>query len=288
MENRTWIIVIVVVVALALLCLCVVACAAAGLVAYGRLSSTEWAQAQETVARELIVEPPAAVWVENPTGDVTIRTGPQLDLVVVEATKTGRSLLPSGAEDVLERIEVRVEHEGSDVRIEAALPEESGTAFGRVDLVITVPERADLQVVNRAGHIRITGIEGDIRVRSETGALRMNAVTVMNDVDVMNTTGDISFQGRLPAPGRGEPWEVLLRTETGDIEFLVPPDSRFTLDAESETGSVASKFALQSAQSGPEGGEPGRWLKGGVNQEPGGGNVVLRTETGNVVVGPLE
>jgi hypothetical protein len=127
-----------------------------------------------------------------------------------------------------------------------------------------------------------------MRLRSEAGNVRVEGVALTGDCDVMNVTGDIHFEGRLPEPGSGVAWEVVLRTETGNVEFLVPPDSQFTLDAESETGSVASKFELQGAQSGERQGEVGRWLRGGVNMEPDSRSVVLRTETGNVVVGPME
>jgi hypothetical protein len=237
---------------------------------------------------EVSVEPPASLQVRNPVGDVTIRTGPDPDRVIVRATKEGRSMRRRWAENVIEQIEVVVEPRGSEVRVDVTLPDTSGIRNARVDLTITVPEETDLDVMNETGQTRIVGTEGTMRVRSETGTVRLEGVRLAGDCDVMNVTGDIRFQGRLPEPGSGMAWEVLLRTETGNVEFLVPPESRFTLDAESETGSVAPKFELRQAQSGESQGEVGRWLKGGVNMEPNGRNVVLRTETGNIVVGPLE
>jgi len=280
--------IIIVLVVLALLVTCCVVGAAVALFAYGAAGADGWAEKQETIVSEVSVEAPGSLQVRNPVGDVTIRTGPEPDRVVVQATKQGSSLRRRWAENVVEEIEVRVVPEGSEVRVHVVLPESSGLRTARVDLLITVPEVTDLDVVNDAGHVSITGVEGSVRVRSATGALRMVDVTLVGDCDVMNVTGDITFEGRLPQPGSGEPWRALLRTETGDIQFLVPPDSQFTLDAESETGTVGSKFELQGAQSGRGQGDVGRWLKGGVNMEPGAREVVLRTETGNVVVAPLE
>lgn len=278
---------VVVLVVAALVVSCAVACLGVLLVADIGLGSPQWATAEETIASEVSVDPPASLRVDNPVGNVTIRTGPEEDRVVVRATKIGRAPRRVGAERVMNEIEVQVRPEGSRVSVDVVRPDSTGLASTRVKLVITVPERIDVEVLNDAGHVMITGVEGNVRVRSESGALRMDDVAVTDRLDVMNTTGPISFQGRVPEPGTGEPWEVLLRTETGDVEFLAPPDSQFTLDAESETGSVTSKFELQQMESGPDDGV-GRWLKGGVNRPPGGGDVVLRTETGTIVVAPLE
>lgn len=286
MDRLTCIIIAVVV--LALLATCCVVGVAVAVFAYGAAGADGWVEKQETIVSEVSVEAPASLQVRNPVGDVTIRTGPGPDRVVVQATKQGRSLRRRWAENVVEEMEVRVMPQGSEVRVHVVLPESSGLRTARVDLLVTVPEETDLDVVNDAGHVSITGVEGSVRVRSATGALRMTDVTLVGECDVMNVTGDITFEGRLAAPGSGEPWRALLRTETGDIQFLVPPDSRFTLDAESETGSVGSKLELQEVQSGRGQGDVGRWLKGGVNMEPGAREVILRTETGTIVVAPLE
>ena len=285
MDKATCVIVLLV---LAVIAACCVTCAAAGLIAYSGLGAAEWAGVEETIATEVRVAPPASLRVRNPVGDVTVRRGDLTDRVVVEATKNVRSVSRRAAERLMDDIEVQVEPGDSGVGVDVILPEASGTRFGRVDLMITVPEQVSVEVINEAGHVRIRGIEGHVRVRSETGTLRLEDVVLVDGCDVMNTTGDILFQGELPAPGSGgESSEVLLRTETGDIEFLVPGDSRFTLDAESETGAVNSKFELRGLESGRREGEPGRWLKGGVNEDPDGGDVILRTETGNIHIGPL-
>jgi hypothetical protein len=285
-DNLTCIIVAVVIVAL--ISCCAVACLGGAFLLYGVQGTSAGAEQAEAIRSEVNVETPASVRVRNPVGDVTIQTGTESDRVAVQATKRSSSPVRRWTERALNEIEVAVVPEGSEVRVDVTLPETTGVRTARVDLTITVPEETDVDVVNEAGHIRIVGVEGSVRVRSETGALRMTDVTVEGEVDVMNTTGDITFEGRLPEPGSGEAWRVLLRTETGDVEFVVPLESQFTLDAESEVGTVDSKFELEGLQSGETRSEVGRWLKGGVNMEPGGGDVVLRTETGRIFVGPAE
>jgi len=268
---------------------CAVAClAVVGVIAYFDADASDRAQVRETIASEIAVDSPATLTVRNPAGNVTIRTGPQNDRILVEATTEADSVFGRQAESLADRADVQIEGEGCEARVEVDLPEASGIGFARVNLVVTVPEETHLDVVNDAGHVEIQGTEGDIRVRSEAGNLRMEDVTVTQNCDVMNTAGNIFFEGRLPEPGTtDEPWEVVLRTEAGNIDFAVPADSRFTLDAESEAGSVNAKFELDSPQSGSVRGQAGEWLKGGVNGSQASPNVILRAESGNVRVTPL-
>jgi hypothetical protein len=80
---------------------------------------------------------------------------------------------------------------------------------------------------------------------------------------------------------------MLLKTETGDIHVAVPADSRFALDAETETGQINAKFELENLQCSSASGEPGERLKGSVNQSRAGENLILRTEAGNITLEPL-
>ena len=268
---------------------CAVAClGVVGVIAYTGADAGDGPQVRETIASEIAVDSPATLTVRNPAGNVSIRTGPQSDSILVEATTEADSVFGRQAESLADRADVQIEGEGSEARVEVALPEASGIGFARVNLVVTVPEETHLDVVNDAGHVEIQGTEGDIRVRSEAGNLRMEDVIVTQTCDVMNTAGNITFEGRLPEPGTtDEPWEVVLRTEAGNIDFAVPADSRFTLDAESEAGSVNAKFELDSPQSGSVRGEAGEWLKGSVNGSQASPNVILRAESGNIRVTPL-
>lgn len=280
---------IVAAVTVVLVLACAVAClAVVGVIAYFDADVGDRAQVREAIVSEVAVESPVTLTVRNPAGNMTIRTGPQSDRILVEATTEADSVFGRQTERLADQVDVQIEGEGSEARVEVDLPDASGIGFARVNLVITVPERTHLDVVNEAGHLQIQGTEGDIRVRSETGSVRMNDVTVAEMCDVMNTAGSITFEGQLPEPGAGgEPWEVLLRTEAGNIELAVPADSRFTLDAESEAGSVNAKFELDNLQSGSVRGEAGQWLKGSVNGSQASPNVILRTEAGNIRVTPL-
>lgn len=67
----------------------------------------------------------------------------------------------------------------------------------------------------------------------------------------------------------------------------MPGDSRSTLYAESEVGSVNSKFELSDPQSGSVSGDLGERLRGSVNGGQPSPNIIVRTETGNIGITPL-
>ncbi len=280
---------ILTIVALVAMVVCILACAGFAAIAYLSPNMSGQTHVQETTASKLIVDSPATLLVRNPVGNVTIQADDQADGIEIEATKEAHSIRESWAEGLLEQIDVQITKEDdARVRVAVTLPEESQIQRVSVNLLITVPERVDLDVVNEAGHVRIVGTEGDVRVRSEAGNLHLEGVTITNQCDIMNVTGDIDFQGPIPETGAGEqPWEMLLRTETGDIAVAVPSDSRFTLNAETDTGGIDCKFEVEEMQSGQTQNNLGRWLRGGVNQSPAGKKVILRTETGNITIEPL-
>lgn len=282
--------VVAIVVVLGLLA-CAVACVVAfGVLSYYDVQLDERAQVQATTVTEVSVDSPETLTVRNPQGNVTIRAGQVARRIEVEATKEVNAFFNSQAERLLDDTEVRVQEEQAETIVEVALPERSrsGVQRVRVNLVITVPGAVAVDVMNEAGHVQVEGTEGSVRVRSGAGNVRLEGVTVNEGCDVMNTAGNVAFEGELPEPGdRGDAWEVLLRTETGDIDFAVPDDSVFTFDAESETGTVRSKLEVEVLESGRVRGDVGEFLKGSVNGSEANPNVILRTETGHIRAAPL-
>jgi len=293
MSRTAWI--IVVVVALLVMLACAVTCVAvAGLVAFRAgtdsvaVSERIVSGVQERVVREVGISSPGTLEVRNRWGNVTIEANGTRDVIEVDARKEARSVFGQQGERLLQEVQVVVDGDGTRASVHVTGLE--GVRFGEVsvDLLITVPEEMDVIVLNEAGNILVKGTEGSIRVRNEAGNVRLEDVTVTESIDVASSAGNVVFEGRLPELGT-EPvgWEVLLKTQAGNVEFSVPADSAFTLSAETEVGLVNSGFELQDMESGRLDGNVGHWLKGGVNRSWGSPNVILRTTAGNITVKPL-
>ena len=292
MTRTTWIVVIVVL--LVFILACAVACAALGAVFVYRGSAVTdpvrvpemfVTGVQETVVSEVGIRTPATLDLRNPWGNVTIRAGDPADVVLVEATKEARSIFGPEGQRLLQQVEVRVTGNGNRASIQVLGVEGFRLGQVTVNLEVTVPEETDVIVLNEAGTVHVEGTQGSIRVRSDAGNVRMRDMTVTEYVDVQNSAGNVDFEGRLLDPDPDPlPWEVALRTSAGNVRFAVPADTPFTVDAETDVGSVISDFELEDLQTG---GTVGQWLKGGANMTPVSPNVILRSAAGNIRIEPL-
>ena len=288
MSRTAWI--VVAIAALMLILACVVACVLFGaLFAYRGATVTDGVpvpdrfatSVRETLVSEVAIRTPATVEVRNPAGNVSIRAGEMDDVVTVEAIKEARAVFGREGARLLQEVEVLVEGNGSRATIRVTGVEGIGLGTVSVNLDIIVPQETDLIVINEAGNVLVQGTEGNIRVRSDAGNTRIEDVTLTEFIDVQNSAGNIDCEARVP---RRTQWEVALRTRAGNVRLAVPEDSAFSLDAETDVGSVVSGFELEDLQTG---GTVGQWLRGGVNTTPVGPNVTLRTAAGNIRIEPL-
>lgn len=232
----------------------------------------------ETMATELPVETPATLTVNNQVGDITVQSG-DTDVIQVQATKEASAFLGTWADDLLQDIEVRTESAGSSARIVVDAPTELRLGSTSVALTVTVPEQTSLDIVNNVGDVRISGTEGDLRLRSNVGEITLRDVTIHEDYDVGADVGDIRFSGRLPE----QQGQVLLQTNVGEVIVAVPEDSSFALDAETDVGDITTSFEVQDRQP-TDGNPPGEVLMGFVNTEANGVQLILRTDTGDIEI----
>lgn len=288
MSRTAWI--VVAIAALILILACVIACVVFGAVFVyrgaavtdGVLVPAQFATSvRETVVSEIAIGTPATVEVFNTAGNVTIRAGEADDVVAVEATKEARAVFDREGARLLQEVQVLVDGNGSRATIRVTGVEGIGLGTVSVNLDITVPQETDLIIINEAGNVLVQGTEGSIRVRNDAGNTRLEDVTVTEFIDVQTSAGNIDCEARVP---RRPQWEVALRTQVGNVSLAVPEDSAFTLDAETEVGSVVSGFELEELQTG---GTVGQWLRGGANMTPVSPNVTLRSAAGNIRIEPL-
>lgn len=274
MNRRTWIILGILVLVI-ILC----ACLAVGMLVGWGLVSQNRTSVSDAYSTEFEIAPAATLWILNPVGDVVIETGRE-GVVSVHARREVRAFLSGWAQELLDRIDIETESDAQRASITVFLPKDRRLRSSKVDLTIVVPPSLDLDVVNQVGQVRISGTEGDLRLRSSVGDIVLHDVVVAENYDVINDVGAIRFYGRLPH-GSGE---VLLKSRIGDVEVAVPDGSPFALNAETRLGKVDSGFRLDSLQAGKTSGGAGMWLHGHAHTQEGGARLVLRTETGDIEI----
>jgi DUF4097 and DUF4098 domain-containing protein YvlB len=138
--------------------------------------------------------------------------------------------------------------------------------------------RTDLQIASVPGEIRLD--RGSLNVQDATGPLRLNTHStdvslenVSNVVEISVDRGDIDLK-----PGRLPLGKIAAHTHAGNIDFAMPADATFALNASTDSGQVENDFgdALKEQTSGR-----GARLEGAIG---GGANVELTTNRGNITV----
>lgn len=212
-------------------------------------------EATQTVEGRFTVSGMARLRVRNVSGSTTITAGPSGE-VRVRARKRVRGASAERAKRLLENVEVRMEQEGDEVRVEPHLYEQERGWLellrgGRVavDLEITVPREAQIEAKTVSGDVRIEGTRGPLEVQGVSAELEVEDVqgplrlrTVSGDaccveykgqVEANSVSGDLRFErSRLRRPDliavsgdvsvEGEiagPDEGRVKTVSGDVEL---------------------------------------------------------------------
>jgi DUF4097 and DUF4098 domain-containing protein YvlB len=124
-------------------------------------------------------------------------------------------------EDFLKQMRIEARRDGSEVKIEAIIPEHKGFFFDQasLDLEITVPENipvrvvdgsgeveiekvAALDITDGAGSVNISDVRGDVKLRDGSGSVEVEriggSVTVTEDgsgsLDIRGVSGDVTIQ----------------------------------------------------------------------------------------------
>ncbi len=160
------------------------------------------------------------------------------------------------------------------------------------DLQITAPAVTDLKLTTNDGDINVAGLSGNTKLSSNGGSIHVSQSTIagpssfdtngsavqvtgvkMHGSATFSTNGDnITFTGSLDPLGTYK-----FDTTTGHIAITVPGDSRFHIDATSDTSTVTSAFPDVSVQSNT----PGAEAHGDVGRPPRA-QVTVTDSTGSI------
>jgi len=101
----------------------------------------------------------------------------------------------------------------------------------------TVPSAADLQLKTNTGGIDVTGISGQLSLRSDTGSIAATQGVLAASSQLSTSTGTVTFDGAIGPQGS---YQFL--TNTGSVNVTLPGTSAFHVDASTTTGSVWTDF----------------------------------------------
>ena len=221
-------------------------------------------------------------------GDVSIRnTNGNLDFstweraeVLIEATKVVKAMGRSRAQDVLEQVEIEIDHSNGSLTVKTILPESKGALswlFGRgvdakVSYRVTLPRLVELDAHTVNGNVNVDSVTGTIDARTTNGQIRITDAA--GKAIARTTNGNIRAEFRKIESGSN----CDFRTTNGGITVWVPETLGADVEASTVNGAVNTDFSILADASGD------RWrrkrLTGEING--GGGQLSLHTVNGSI------
>jgi hypothetical protein len=155
----------------------------------------------------------AHIVIETGRGDIKVHTDEGSHLVV-HAQKAVLGSSELGAQGLLKRAEVVIENSGNEYRVHPA-NEGSRSARLKVDLDVTVPKNASVEVATGHGDIDLSGIAGNAVARSGAGDIALTGIGSDVTVGLQRGNAKISgISGNVKLMGRGN--DVALTDISGD------------------------------------------------------------------------
>jgi len=166
-------------------------------------------------------------------GTVTIHTGGANSQVTVQATKHFQAFGGSAPA-------VQSSQDGNTINATVQNQSNNFMSFGsnNVDLNVTVPANANLQIHTETGTIDVSGVSGTMSLSTATGSITANQDALSGQSTLQSNTGSITFDGSI-APGGNYQFS----TDTGSVDVTLPANSSFHVDATTNTGSIDSDFS---------------------------------------------
>ena len=131
---------------------------------------------------------------QNLSGNIVVTGGAGND-VRIEATKRVRHPNESEGRALLQSIEVRIEERNGNVEVRTNYPRRNWS--GGVDYTVTVPREANVVLRSVSGDVRVTTLNGELRVESISGNVVATSVrrirqakTVSGDLEIAESDGD--------------------------------------------------------------------------------------------------
>lgn len=242
----------------------------------------------EVITRSFDVEPGGELKMRVDRGSIQVKTS-AASKVEVKVVRELRGAGESKAKNTYARHKIAMTQSGSSVSIEA----ESQTKwswFGnplnrmRVQYIVTVPSKFNLDLKTAGGNIDIADLEGKVQARTAGGNLELGAIrgpiqasTAGGRIKVLGGEGnaDVRTSGGDLEIGRIQ-GDLIARTSGGSIQL---DQVKGAVDAQTSGGNIRVNEAFGPIQARTSGGN----VSATMRQQPAG-SCVLSTSGGNVAL----
>jgi hypothetical protein len=155
--------------------------------------------------------------------------------VAIQATKTVTGLHFGGSGlDALEKVTISAEQSGDTIIVTVKQPTQIvSSKVVSVELALTVPERAQLDLRVDAGNIDLRGGSGVATAKVDAGNVKAEGFTFLQVSHVEVDAGKANLNASL-----GEGASLIVHVDAGSARLHLPPETAVHLDAAVDMGSI--------------------------------------------------
>ncbi|MBP1157110.1 MULTISPECIES: DUF4097 family beta strand repeat-containing protein [unclassified Paenibacillus] len=231
----------------------------------------------------------------NPSGNVVLRPG-QVDQVQVELSVIVKAENENEAKTIADESRLEFSESGNTLELQAVAKEYSGSYFGsrkpRVDLVVTLPEKQEVNLEMRLGNgkisasrlpikERLTGetTNGEIRISELKGELRFKTSNGL--ISASQTAGSLTLEtsnGRIELTNHEG--DAVMESTNGEIRAM---NTSGTIQAETSNGAIVIDGSLRGLKAHTSNGSvdiSSRTVDGDWDVETSHGKIDLKLPSG--------
>jgi hypothetical protein len=258
------------------------------LLGFGFISGAR-GEIEDRITKSFDVNPGGKLTINSARGTIEVKTT-RANVVNVEVIRKARTSSEKEARELFENFEISFRHNGNDVIIETEMLKErfSFWDFGsndlRVQFLISVPEKYNVDLNTAGGSISVSDLDGEVLAHTSGGSLNFGKITgpvtgktsggsinldgCAGDIDV-HTSGGSIVVGEVKG-------EVLARTSGGSIQIA---QAQASVDAKTSGGSINIEEVLGAVNASTSGGS----VTARISRQPRE-NCSLKTSGGSVNV----
>src|SRR5688572_14331504 len=165
---------------------------------------------------------------QNAAGNIIVNGGGG-DEVRIDAIKSVRHRLESGARAALPEVRINVTERGGNVEVRTEQPRR-GNAVSSVEYTVAVPRGASVVLQTVSGDVRVTNVGGELRAQSVGGSITAASVRRVRELRSVSGTIDLSDAESDELTAHTLGGDVLVRNLKGRVLDLqtVTGDARLT------------------------------------------------------------
>lgn len=214
------------------------------------------AKYQRTVRLSAPMSPGSTFTAQTHNGYITTDGADVADCNMV-ATITARAATEEQAQQLAEEVEISLEPSGDGLTARIKKPTRLINKSVGVSLDVTVPGRANLELVTHNGPVVIADVTGDVRATTHNGRVETQRVsgsavltTHNGKISVKQTSGNAKLKTHngsvkaFYADSAPSDSDISIVTHNGSIELESPPDLSARIEASTNNGSIKTDLPI--------------------------------------------